>query len=128
MLFVSSNKLKLENMLQELDEIKKACAEILETPDIKFSLNSLEGLKSRLNDMQEEIKAILYQYREINEMMHQVDVMISDYYKMDIEISSYELNGMEQDLLGVKDKYKQFKLLKSEIGAVNEKINSGERI
>jgi len=41
---------------------------------------------------------------------------------MDIEFSSYELNGMEQDLLIVKDEYKRFKLLKSEIGAVTEKI------
>jgi len=127
MLFANSNKLKLENMLQELDEIKKACSEILETSEVKFTLNSLEGLKSRLNEMQEEIKAILYQYREINEMLHQVDVMISDYYEMEIEIDLYELNGIEKDLLGVKDENDKFQVLmqKTEISTqkINEKIN-----
>lgn len=127
MLFSSSNKLKLENMLQELDEIKKACFEVLETNDLKFSLSSLEGLKSRLNGMQEEIKAILYQYREINEMLHQVDVMISDYYELEIEIDLYELNGIEKDLLGVKNENDKFQVLmqKTEIfiQKINEKIN-----
>ena len=127
MLFANSNKLKLENMLQELDEIKKACSEILETSDLKFSLSSLEGLKSRLNGMQEETKAILYQYREINEMLHQVDVMISDYYEMEIEIDLYELNGIEKDLLGVKDENDKFQVLMQKTGIfiqkIDEKIN-----
>jgi len=127
MLFANSNKLKLENMLQELDEIKKACFEILETSDLKFSLSSLEGLKSRLNGMQEETKAILYQYREINEMIHQVDVMISDYYEMEIEIDLYELNGIEKDLLGVKDENDKFQVLMQKmeifIQKIDEKIN-----
>ncbi|MGZ7070109.1 MAG: hypothetical protein ACXVHN_04765, partial [Methanobacterium sp.] len=78
MLFSRSSKLKLENNRQEIVEIKKACSEIAENKDIQYSLNSLEGLKSRLGKMQEEIKAILYQYREIDELLHQVDTMIAD--------------------------------------------------
>jgi hypothetical protein len=129
MLFANSNKHKLENINDEMAAIQEAHDEILNEPmnDDK-QLNSINGLKSRLKSLQDEVNAILYKYGLVNEMLHQVDVMISDYYKMDIEISSYELNGMEQDLLGVKDEYKQFKLLKLEIGAVIEKINSGERI
>ncbi len=129
MLFANSNKHKLENINDEMAAIQEAHEEILNEPLDQDELsNSINGLKSRLKSLQDEVNAILYQYGKVNEMLHQVDVMISDYYKMDIEISSYELNGMEQDLLGVKDVYKQFKMLKSEIGAVNEKISSGERI
>ena len=128
MLFANTNKHKLESIHEEMDAIQEAHQEIVNKPrDQDELLNSIKGLKSRLESLQEEVDAILYQYGRINEMLHQVDVMISDYYKMEIEISSYELNGMEQDLLSVKDEYKQFKLLKSEIGAVNEKI-SNERI
>ena len=123
MLFASSNKLKLENMRLEVDEIKKACSEVIEISDLQVSLNSLEGLKSRLSEIQEEIKSILYQYREIDEMLHQVDVMISDYYEMDIEIDLYELNGIEKDLLGVKDENDKFGMLKLEIDALIQKIS-----
>jgi chromosome segregation ATPase len=129
MLFANSNKHKLANINEEMAAIQEAHHEILNEPqDQDELLNSINGLKSRLKSLQDEVDAILYQYGSVNEMLQQVDVMISDYYKMDIEISSYELNGMEQDLLGVKDEYRQFKLLKSEIDAVSEKINSGERI
>jgi hypothetical protein len=123
MLFASSNKLKLENMRLEVDEIKKACSEVIEISDLQVSLNSLEGLKSRLSEIQEEITSILYQYREIDEMLHQVDVMISDYYEMDIEIDLYELNGIEKDLLGVKDENDKFGTLKLEIDALIQKIS-----
>ena len=129
MLFANSNKHKLENINDEMAAIQEAHEEILNEPLDQDELsNSINGLKSRLKSLQDEVNAILYQYGKVNEMLHQVDVMISDYYKMDIEISSYELNGMEQDLLGVKDVYIQFKMLKSEIGAVNDIISSGERI
>ena len=124
MLFANSNKHKIENIHEEMAAIQEAHHEIINEPRDQDELsNSIMGLKSRLESIQEEVEAILYQYGRINEMLHQVDVMISDYYKMDIEISSYELNGMEQDLLGVKDEYKQFKLLKSEIWAISEKIS-----
>ena len=123
MLFANSNKHKIENIHEEMAAIQKAHHEILNEPRKHDELSNLiNGLKSRLDSIQEDVDAILYQYGRINDMLHQVDIMISDYYKMDIEISSYELNGMEQDLLSVKDEYKQFKLLKSEIGAVSEKI------
>ena len=129
MLFANTNKHKLENIHEEMAAIQEAHHEIVNEPrDHDELLNSVNGLKSRLEALQEEVDAILYQYDRINEMLHQVDIMISDYYKMDIEISSYELNGMEQDLLGVKDEYKRFKLLKSEIKAVNEKISNRELI
>jgi chromosome segregation ATPase len=129
MLFANSNKHKLANINEEMAAIQEAHHEILNEPqDQDELLNSINGLKSRLKSLQDEVDAILYQYGSVNEMLQQVDVMISDYYKMDIEISSYELNGMEQDLLGVKDEYRQFKLLKSEMDAVSEKISSGERI
>jgi len=129
MLFANSNKHKLANIHEEMAAIQEAHHEILNEPqDQDELLNSINGLKSRLKSLQDEVDAILYQYGSVNEMLQQVDVMISDYYKMDIEISSYELNGMEQDLLGVKDEYRQFKLLKSEMDAVSEKISSGERI
>ena len=124
MLFANSNKHKIESIHEEMAAIQEAHHEIVNEPQNPDELvDSIDGLKSRLDSLQEEVDAILYQYGTIHEMLHQVDVMISDYYKMDIEISSYELNGMEQDLLSVKDEYKQFKLLKSEIGAVNEKIS-----
>jgi hypothetical protein len=56
-------------------------------------------------------------------MLHQVDVMISDYYEMDIEIDLYELNGIEKDLLGVKDENDKFGTLKLEIDAIIQKIS-----
>lgn len=123
MLFASSNKLKLENMRLEIDEIKKACSEVIGSSKLQGSLDSLEGLKARLGEMKEEIKAILYQYREIDEMLRQVDIMISDYYEMDIEIDLYELNGIEKDLLSVKDENDKFKVLKLEINTLNQTIN-----
>lgn len=129
MLFANSNKHKIASIHEEMAAIQEAHYEILNEPiNPDELLNSIKGLESRLESLHEEVDAILYQYGRINEMLHQVDVMISDYYKMDIEISSYELNGIEQDLLSVKDEYKQFKLLKSEIGAVCEKISNREII
>ena len=123
MLFANSNKHKMKGIYEEMAAIQEAHYEIVNEPQTPDELlNLTEGLKSRLDSLHEEVDAILYKYGAINEMLHQVDLMISDYYKMDIEISSYELNGMEQDLLIVKDEYKQFKLLKSEIGVVTEKI------
>jgi hypothetical protein len=56
-------------------------------------------------------------------MLHQVDVMISDYYEMDIEIDLYELNGIEKDLLGVKDENDKFGMLKLEIDVLIQKIS-----
>ncbi|MGZ7069728.1 MAG: hypothetical protein ACXVHN_02820, partial [Methanobacterium sp.] len=95
--------------------------------DIQYSLNSLEGLKSRLGKMQEEIKAILYQYREIDELLHQVDTMIADYTELEIEIDLYELNGIENDLLVIKDENGKLNILKSEIKVlyqvIDDKIN-----
>ncbi|MGZ7134759.1 MAG: hypothetical protein ACXVHY_02660 [Methanobacterium sp.] len=127
MLFSRSSKLKLENNRQEIVEIKKACSEIAENKDIQYSLNSLEGLKSRLGKMQEEIKAILYQYREIDELLHQVDTMIADYTELEIEIDLYELNGIENDLLVIKDENGKLNILKSEIKVlyqvIDDKIN-----
>ncbi|MGZ7043126.1 MAG: hypothetical protein ACXVHM_00865 [Methanobacterium sp.] len=127
MLFSRSSKLKLENNRQEIVEIKKACSEIAENEDIQYSLNSLEGLKSRLGKMQEEIKAILYQYREIDELLHQVDTMIADYTELEIEIDLYELNGIENDLLVIKDENGKLNILKSEIKVlyqvIDDKIN-----
>ncbi|MGZ7048901.1 MAG: hypothetical protein ACXVHO_02730 [Methanobacterium sp.] len=127
MLFSRSSKLKLENNQQEIVEIKKACSEIAENKDIQYSLNSLEGLKSRLGKMQEEIKAILYQYREIDELLHHVDTMIADYTELEIEIDLYELNGIENDLLVIKDENGKLNILKSEIKVlyqvIDDKIN-----
>lgn len=123
MLFASSNKLKFENMHQEVDEIKKACAEVMEIEDLKLSLNSLGGLKSRLDQMQEEIKAILYQYREIDDMLYRIDIMIADYYEMEIEIDLYELNGIEKDLLALKDENDKFHTLKSEIDNLSQTVD-----
>ncbi|MGZ7116234.1 MAG: hypothetical protein ACXVHS_02140 [Methanobacterium sp.] len=127
MLFSRSSTLKLENNQQEIVEIKKACSEIAENKDIQYSLNSLEGLKSRLGKMQEEIKAILYQYREIDELLHQVDTMIADYTELEIEIDLYELNGIENDLLVIKDENGKLNILKSEIEVlykvIDDKIN-----
>lgn len=129
MLFANSNKYKLESINEEMAAIQEAHEEIINEPQEQEKLlNSMNGLKTRLDSLGKEVDAVLYQYGQVNEMLQQIDVMISDYYKLDIEISSYELNGMEQDLLGVKDEYKQFKLLKSEIMTIIEKISSGERI
>jgi DNA-binding NarL/FixJ family response regulator len=109
MLFANSNKRKIESIHEEMAAIQEAHHEIVNEPQTQDELfNLVEGLKSRLDSLHEEVDAILYKYGAINEMLHQVDLMISDYFKMDIEISSYELNGMEQDLLIVKDEYKQY--------------------
>ena len=127
-LFANSNKHKLGNIHEEMAAIQEGYNEVINEPQNQDKLlKSINRIKSRLKSLQDEVDAILYQYGHVNEMLQQIDVMISDYYKMDIEISSYELNGMENDLLSVKDEYKQFKLLKSEIIAINEKISNGER-
>lgn len=128
MLFANSNKYKLGNIHEEMAAIQEGYNEVINEPQNQNKLlESINGIKSRLKSLQDEVDAVLYQYGHVNEMLHQIDLMISDYYKMDIEISSYELNGMENDLLSVKEEYKQFKLIKSEIETINEKISNGER-
>lgn len=122
-LLTSSNKLKYENIVQEMNEIKKACVEILETTDLKSALDSLKIFKSRLMEMEEEVNAILYGYREINDMLYLVDLMISDYYEMDIEIDLYELNGIEKDLLGIKDENDKFEATQLKIKDLNQEIH-----
>ena len=129
MLFANSNKHKLGNIHEEMAAVQEAYNEVINEPQNQEELlKSINGIKLRLNSLQDEVNAILYQYGHVNEMLQQIDVVISDYYKMDIEISSYELNGMENDLLSVKDEYKQFKLLKSEIMTINEEISNEERV
>ena len=122
-LFASSNKLKLEKLHQEVVEIKNACNEILENEDIQYSLRSLKGLKSRLEKMQDEIIAFLFQYRELDDMLHLIDVMIADYDKIDIQIDLYELHGIENDLLGAKSVNDGLILLKSEISGLIKSID-----
>lgn len=65
----------------------------------------------------------MYKYAKISEMLNQVDIMISDYYEMDIEIDLYELNGMESDLLGIKDEYKKWNTLKFNIETLKKEMN-----
>lgn len=124
MLFGNSNKLKLENMHEEVSEIQKAYHEVIETSeDQKMMLNSLNGLISQLDALNEEIDAVLYKYSKISGMLNQVDIMISDYYEMDIEIDLYELNGMESDLLGIKDEYEKWNTLKFNIETLKREMN-----
>ena len=124
MLFGNSNKLKLKNMHEEVSEIQKAYHEVIETSeDQKIMLNSLNGLILQLDALNEEIDAVLYKYSKISEMLNQVDIMISDYYEMDIEIDLYELNGMENDLLGIKDEYEKWNTLKFNIETLKREMN-----
>jgi hypothetical protein len=124
MLFANSNKLKLENMHEEVSEIQKAYNEVVETSeDQKIMLNSLNGLISQLDVLNEEIDAVLYRYAKISEMLNQIDIMISDYYEMDIEIDLYELNGMESDLLGIKDEYEKWNTLKFNMETLKKEMN-----
>lgn len=124
MLFASSNKLKLENMYEEVSEIQKAYHEVIETSENqKMMLNSLNGLGLQLDVLNEQIDAVLYKYAKISEMLNRVDIMISDYYEMDIEIDLYELNGMESDLLGIKDEYEKWNSLKFNIETLKKKMN-----
>ena len=122
MLFVNSNKLKLGELQQEAVDIKMACNEILENVDFQYALRSLKGLKSRLSLMQEEINANLFQYRGIDNMLHQIDVLIADYNEMDIQIDLYELNGIENDLLDAKRVNDQLIELKLEIDGLYKNI------
>lgn len=124
MLFARSNRLKLENMHEEVSEIQKGYHEVIETSeDQKIMLNSINGLSLRLNDLNDEINAVLYKYAKTSEMLHQIDVMISDYYEMDIEIDLYELNGMESDLLGIKDEYEKWNTLKFNIDGLKKEMD-----
>ncbi len=123
MLFASSNKLRLENMRQEIVEAEKAYSEILEIENKDLTLNSMKGLNSRLEQILEEIESILYQYRDIDDMLHHIDVMIADYYELDIEIDLYELNGIEKDLLDVRNENDNFNIIKSEINVLKQTID-----
>ena len=122
MLFVNSNKLKLGELQQEVVEIKIACNEILKNADIQYSLRSLNSLKSRLGNMLEEINAILFHYREIDTLLHQVDVLIADYNEIDIQIDLYELNGIENDLLDAKSINSNLNELKLDMESLNQSI------
>lgn len=125
MLFASSNKLKLENMHEEVSEIQKGYHEVIETSeDQKIMLDSVNGLSSRLDVLTDEIGAVLYRYAKISEMLNQIDIMISDYYEMDIEIDLYELNGMESDLLGIKDEYEKWDTLKFNIDGLKKEMDN----
>lgn len=125
MLFTNSNKLKLENMHEEVSEIQKGYQEVIETSeDQKMMLDSVNGLISQLDVLNEEIDAVLYKYAKISEMLNQIDIMISDYYEMDIEIDLYELNGMESDLLGIKDEYEKWNALKFNIDGLKKEMNN----
>jgi hypothetical protein len=127
MLFASSNKLKLENMHEEVSEIQKGYHEVIETSeDQKVMLDSVNGLSSRLDVLNDEIDAVLYRYAKISEMLNQIDIMISDYYEMDIEIDLYELNGMESDLLGIKDEYKKWNTLKFNIDGLKKEMDNNK--
>lgn len=127
MLFANSNKLKLENMHEEVSEIQKGYQEVIETSENqKMMLDSVNGLSSRLDVLNEEIDVVLYKYAKISEMLTQIDIMISDYYELDIEIDLYELNGMESDLLGIKNEYEKWNTLKFNIDGLKKEMDDNK--
>jgi len=93
MLFASSNRHKFENVKLEMAEIHRGYGDLInESP--QNLLNSLKGLKIGIEALEEDINTFLYKYGKIGEMLRQIDLIISDYYNIDTEISLYELNGM----------------------------------
>ncbi|MDI6723829.1 MAG: hypothetical protein QMD61_04220 [Methanobacterium sp.] len=111
MLFASSNRHKFENVKLEMAEIHRGYGDLMkESP--QNLLNSLKGLKIGIEALEDDINTFLYKYGKIGEMLRQIDLIISDYYNIDTEISLYELNGMEKDLFDVKDEYENIKALK----------------
>lgn len=59
MLFVKSNKHRLERNQLEMVELRKAYSEITANEDSNYTMNSLEGLKFRIDKIKEEIKATI---------------------------------------------------------------------
>lgn len=122
MLFASSNKLKLENIKLEISEIQNVYRDLLKDPPWNL-LNSLKSLKSGLKTLEKDVDIFLYKYERINEMLRQIDIVISDYYNIDTEISLYELNGMEKDLFDVKEEYGEIKMLKLNVDKLKKGLN-----
>jgi len=122
MLFASSNRHKFENVKLEMAEIHRGYGDLInESP--QNLLNSLKGLKIGIEALEEDINTFLYKYGKIGEMLRQIDLIISDYYNIDTEISLYELNGMEKDLFDVKDEYENIKALKLDADRLKRDID-----
>lgn len=111
MLFTNSNRHKFENVKLEMAEIHRGYGD------------SLKGLKVSIEALEEDINTFLYKYGKIGEMLRQIDIIISDYYNIDTEISLYELNGMEKDLFDVKDEYENIKALKLDVDRLKRDID-----
>jgi hypothetical protein len=111
MLFASLNRPKFKNIKLEIAEIQKIFNEIMKEPPENL-LGSIDILKTGLIALENEIKVFLLRYKRISEILRQIDVLISDYYEIDMEISLYELNGMENDLFNVEDEFKEIETLK----------------
>lgn len=122
MLFASSNKLKLENIKLEISEIQNVYRDLFKDPPWNL-LDSLKSLNSGLKMLEKDVNIFLYKYERINEMLRQIDVVISDYYNVDTEISLYELNGMEKDLFDVKEEYGEIKMLKLNVDKLKKGLN-----
>ena len=86
-------------------------------------LNSLKSLNAGLKTLEDDINTFLYKYGEINEMLRQIDIIISDYYNIETEISLYELNGMEKDLFDVRDEYEEIKALKINFDGLKKEMD-----
>jgi len=122
MLFASSNRLKIENIKIEIDEIHEIYLELIkESPE--NLLGSLKNLKVAITSIEDNVEVFLFKYHKIKEMIRHIDVIISDYYNIETEISLYELNGMEKDLFEVKDEYEGIKALKLNIGMIKKDID-----
>lgn len=122
MLFASSNKLKLENIKLEISEIQNVYRDLFKDPPWNL-LDSLKSLNSGLKMLEKDVNIFLYKYERINEMLRQIDIVISDYYNIDTEISLYELNGMEKDLFDVKEEYGEIKMLKLNVDKLKKGLN-----
>mgnify|MGYP000909563974 CR=1 FL=1 len=93
----------------ELTEISNGYDELIKYPP-KNILKDLKGLKIGIGALEDDINTFLYKYEKVGGMLRQIAVVIWDYYNIGIEISLYELNGMENDLFDVKDEYENIKI------------------
>jgi len=122
MLFASSNRPKFQNMGLEIAEIQEGYNELIEDSPQNL-LDSLKALKNGIIVLEDEIKLFLFKYKKVREMLRQIDILISDYYNINTEISLYELNGIENDLFNVRDEYKEIEKLKLNIEGLKKEID-----
>lgn len=93
------SKVELDSIFDEYNEITVSSASKL--PEIK----AVDLKNSKEENVPHYIEFIKFQINKIDLALDKIEYILDNYNQLDISIESYELNGMEKELISLRKEY-----------------------